>query len=224
VADSGSLELPLLRGERVTLRPLTEADLDVLVVTLADPSVQRWWGTVEGPEELREDLRHDGCAFAIEVEGTVAGWLGVAEEETPDYRHAALDLALGAAWQDRGLGSEALRTVIRWLIEARGHHRFTIDPTVANVRAVRAYAAVGFKPVGVMRRYERGPDGRWEDGLLMDLLAHELVDAPRRRRSPGAPSPTRRSSSSRRSRGLRRSRARGPTSARSAPSPSCGPA
>jgi aminoglycoside 6'-N-acetyltransferase len=29
--------------------------------------------------------------------------------------------------------------------------------------------------VGVMRQYERGADGSWHDGLLMDLLAAELV-------------------------------------------------
>jgi aminoglycoside 6'-N-acetyltransferase len=28
--------------------------------------------------------------------------------------------------------------------------------------------------VGVMRAYERGDDGTWHDGLLMDLLAGEL--------------------------------------------------
>jgi aminoglycoside 6'-N-acetyltransferase len=28
----------------------------------------------------------------------------------------------------------------------------------------------------VMRRYERGSDGTWHDGLLMDLLAEEFVD------------------------------------------------
>jgi aminoglycoside 6'-N-acetyltransferase len=168
-------ELPELRSERLTLRPLTEEDLDRLVVILADASVRRWWGTVAGPDELREDLRHDGTAFAIHVDGAVAGWLGISEEATPDYRHVALDIALGPKHQDRGLGSEALRTVVRWLIAARGHHRFTIDPAVANERAIRAYAAVGFRPVGVMRRCERGPDGAWEDGLLMDLLADELV-------------------------------------------------
>ncbi len=26
-----------------------------------------------------------------------------------------------------------------------------------------------------MRRYERGPEGDWHDGLLMDILAEELV-------------------------------------------------
>jgi aminoglycoside 6'-N-acetyltransferase len=168
--------LPQLQSERLMLAPLSEADLDRLVVILADDSVRRWWGTTDGPDELRADLRHDGegTAFAIHVDGEVAGWLGIAEETTFDYRHVALDIALGPQHQDRGLGPEALRTVIRWLIAERGHHRFTIDPAVANERAIRAYAAVGFRPVGVMRRYERGPTGAWEDGLLMDLLAEEL--------------------------------------------------
>jgi aminoglycoside 6'-N-acetyltransferase len=168
--------LPELRSERLTLTPLSAEDLDRLVVILADDSVQRWWGTVEGPDELREDLRHDGTAFAIHADGVVAGWLGISEETTPDYRHVALDIGLGPDHQDRGLGPEALRTVIRWLIGERGHHRFTIDPAMANEHAIRAYAAVGFRPVGVLRRYERGPNGTWEDGLLMDLLAEELVE------------------------------------------------
>ncbi len=69
-----------------------------------------------------------------------------------------------------------MRTVARWLLEVRGHHRITIDPAAANVHAIRAYAKVGFRPVGVMREYERGPDGTWHDGLLMDLLRGELTD------------------------------------------------
>jgi aminoglycoside 6'-N-acetyltransferase len=63
---------------------------------------------------------------------------------------------------------------VRYLLEERGHHRLTIDPAVANERAVRAYERVGFRPVGVMRQYSRSPDGTWHDGLLMDLLASEF--------------------------------------------------
>ena len=63
----------------------------------------------------------------------------------------------------------------RYLIEERGHHRLTIDPAADNAPAIRAYEKVGFRPVGVMRSYERGPDGTLHDGLLMDLLADELV-------------------------------------------------
>src|SRR6185295_11085520 len=41
--------------------------------------------------------------------------------------------------------------------------------------AITGYRKVGFRPVGVMRQYERGPEGEWHDGLLMDLLAGELT-------------------------------------------------
>jgi aminoglycoside 6'-N-acetyltransferase len=124
---------------------------------------------------LRKDLRNDGTAFAIDVDGELAGWLGFEEENDPDYRHAALDVFLAPESQGRGLGRAALALVARWLFEERGHHRITIDPASSNRRAIRAYEAVGFRPVGVMRRYERGADGTWQDNLLMDLLAEELV-------------------------------------------------
>jgi aminoglycoside 6'-N-acetyltransferase len=60
------------------------------------------------------------------------------------------------------------------LADERGHHRFTIDPSAQNDRAIKASERVGFKPVGLLRRYERGPDGSFHDGLLMDLLIEEL--------------------------------------------------
>ena len=44
-----------------------------------------------------------------------------------------------------------------------------------NEHAIRAYARVGFRPVGLMRDYERGPDGTYHDGMLMDLLANDLT-------------------------------------------------
>ena len=70
--------------------------------------------------------------------------------------------------------SESLTEHSTHLFEERGHHRLTIDPAAANERAIRAYERVGFRRVGIMRAYERGPDGVWHDGLLMDLLRGEL--------------------------------------------------
>jgi aminoglycoside 6'-N-acetyltransferase len=96
------------------------------------------------------------------------------EETDPMYRHASIDIAIVAAGQGRGVGSEAVRTVARWLIGARAHHRLIIDPSAENDRAIATYTKVGFRPVGVMRSYERWRDGSWHDGLLMDLLADEL--------------------------------------------------
>jgi aminoglycoside 6'-N-acetyltransferase len=113
-------------------------------------------------------------SLAIELDGEVIGLVEICEEDEPQYRHAGLDITLRSDLLGRRLGRESLRVVIDHLVRERGHHRFTIDPAAANERAIRCYAAVGFKPVGVLRRHERTPDGTWRDGLLMDLLADEL--------------------------------------------------
>lgn len=165
-----------LKGERVTLRPLEAADVPRLAEIADEPEVARWWlGVSEsdllelaGPDE-------ETFVFAVELEGGLIGLAQVGEELEPDYRHANIDLFLTAARHGQGLGADTVRTLARWLFEGRGHHRITIDPAVANERAIRSYERLGFKRVGVMRRYERGPDGEWHDGLLLDLLPEELA-------------------------------------------------
>jgi aminoglycoside 6'-N-acetyltransferase len=166
--------VPVLDAAGVTLRPLTEDDVERLAEIVAAPGVREWWGTPDPPEREREGLRNHGAAFAVEADGELAGWVGFNEESEPDYRHASLDIALAPPHQGRGLGPAALRAAIAWLAEERGHHRFTIDPALENERAIRAYSKVGFRPVGIMRRAERWADGDWHDSLLMDLLAEEL--------------------------------------------------
>ena len=74
-----------------------------------------------------------------------------------------------------GIGPDAMRTLIAWLIDARGHHRLTVDPAAVNARAIHVYEKLGFRPVGVLRRYERATGGEWRDALLMELLAEEFV-------------------------------------------------
>jgi aminoglycoside 6'-N-acetyltransferase len=167
---------PVLRGDRMVLRPVGAEDLEPLTALLTEPAVARWWHTWD-EEKVRRDLieEDEEAVLAIEVGGEVAGLLLVYEEQEPMYRHAALDIAIATAHQGEGLGPEALRLAISHLIDERGHHRFTIDPAAATARAIRAYARLGFRPVGVMRRYERHADGEWHDSMLMDLLADELL-------------------------------------------------
>ena len=167
------MPLPTLQGESVTLRPLADADLEPLADIIREPSVARWWGESDEPERLRENLLMDGDAWAIEHDGELVGWLGFTEETEPEYRSVGVDVSLTERSQGRGLGPDAIRTAIRWFANERGHHRFTIDPNAANERAIKAYAAVGFKPIGITRRSEL-VDGEWTDGLLMDLLIDEL--------------------------------------------------
>jgi aminoglycoside 6'-N-acetyltransferase len=114
--------------------------------------------------------------FVVEVGASVAGLVQYSEEMDPMYLHAGIDIFLDPAVQRRGLGREAVRTLARYLFSVRGHHRIVIDPAAQNHQAISAYAAVGFRTVGVMREYERNPDGTgWHDGLLMELLVSELT-------------------------------------------------
>ena len=174
---TGPRPLPVLQGERVLLRPVREDDAAALLALLSEPGVAAWWPGWDA-ERVRRDLIGEQeweVVMVIEVESAPAGMLPVGEEEEPDYRHAGLDIFLATEHQGAGLGPHALRLAARWLTDERGHHRLTIDPACANVRAIRAYHTIGFRPVGIMRRYERGPDGAWHDALLMDLLAEELT-------------------------------------------------
>jgi aminoglycoside 6'-N-acetyltransferase len=160
-----------LRGPRVVLRPLRPQDVQVLAAIAAEPAVARWWGEVPEAELQAKAVGEDDVsALAVEVEGAVVGMLQIHEERDPDYRHAGIDMFLAGPVQGRGLGREALSLAVEHLIGERGHHRITIDPAADNERAIRCYEAVGFRRVGVMHAYERGSDGTFHDGVLMELV------------------------------------------------------
>ncbi|MGH3111715.1 MAG: GNAT family N-acetyltransferase [Gaiellaceae bacterium] len=164
-----------MQGENVALRPLGIDDVERIVEIQAEPGVARWWG----PPDY-DDLRRKAAgsseekAFAIEADGELVGLIEFVEENEPDYRHAGIDLFLAERARGSGLGSDAVRTLARYLTRERGHHRLTIDPSAENAAAITAYEKVGFRRVGVMREYERSPDGTWHDGVLLDVLAQEL--------------------------------------------------
>jgi aminoglycoside 6'-N-acetyltransferase len=166
-----------LRGDRVVLRPLAEADVERIVELGADPEVERWWRGLTREHVLKKARGADEgvVVFAILADGELAGMIQYWEELDEEFRHAGMDLFLGAQYHGRGLGTDAVRTMARHLIHDRGHHRLTIDPAAHNERAIRSYEKAGFKRVGVMREYWLDPDGVWRDGLLLDMLASELA-------------------------------------------------
>jgi aminoglycoside 6'-N-acetyltransferase len=157
--------------QNLVLRPLAKGDEAELLRIHRTVEVARWWDL---PDEGFPWDEPESTRFTIEIDGAVAGLIQFWEEPEPKYRHAGIDLFLDPALHGRGVGTEAIRRVVRHLIDERGHHRVTIDPATENVAAIRSYEKVGFRPVGVMRRHERDVDGRgWHDSLLMDLLAGE---------------------------------------------------
>jgi aminoglycoside 6'-N-acetyltransferase len=152
------------------LRELRPGDDAELLRIHRAPAVARWWGEPDEGFPWSDDP--EGHRLVIDLDGRVAGMTEYHEEPEPRYRHASIDLFLDPSLHGRGLGPEALRQLVRHLIDERGHHRITIDPAASNTAAIRAYEKAGFARVGVMRDYERDPDGLgWHDAVLMELVA-----------------------------------------------------
>ena len=162
-----------MREGRVALRPLEPGDTAELLALHETPAVREWWGApAEGFPASDEP---DSTRFAILVDERVAGMIQYGEEDEPDYRHATIDIFLDPSLHGQGLGTLALRLLVRHLIDERGHHRITIDPASENAAAIRSYEKAGFRPIGLMEAAWRDEGGNWRDTLLMELVERGAI-------------------------------------------------
>ena len=163
-----------LHGDRVTLRRAQPSDIDEMVAIRQTPEVRSRWRGTNLREEFLEDVHStDTHLFAIIADGEIVGGIQWSEETDPDYRHATIDIYVHPHMHGQGIGPDAVRTLVNDLFTRHSHHRLSIDPAADNLPAIRCYTKVGFRPVGTLRRYERGEDGQWHDALLMDMLADD---------------------------------------------------
>ena len=77
--------LPVLRGERVLLRPVRDDDAAPLLAMLVEPEVARWFGRWDEARVRRDPIapQDDEMVLAIEVDGAVAGVLLWARRSSP---------------------------------------------------------------------------------------------------------------------------------------------
>ena len=168
---------PTLTGRHVTLRPLREGDADDLRRIHATPEVTEWWGPLE--DEFPFSDEPETTRMCIVVAGRTAGMIQYGEEPEEDYRHAWIDIFVDPAVHGRGIGTDALETLIEHVFTDLGHHRITIDPAVDNPAAVRCYEKAGFRRVGVMESSWLDPHTQqWRDAILMELVRLPRRDSP----------------------------------------------
>ncbi len=176
----------VLHGDGVTLRPLIEGDADDLLRMLTEPAVAQWWEGYDRARVLDELIAEgEGASFGIlvpadGVEGEagaerLVGMIQYYEQDDPDYRHAGVDLFVDPTIHRSGVGRRAVVTLVRHLADDLGHHRVIVDPSERNERSVAFFESLGFRRVGVLRRYERRADGAWADNVLLELLVDELI-------------------------------------------------
>lgn len=159
-------EDPVLVGERVRLRPARDADARDFVRWAAVPEFA-WmqWGRSPGrfpdPDAaaafMARFVEPDGRLFVIEHEGRPVGFANY-RDWRPKPRSAEIGIGIGepSLWS-RGLGRDALSTLVRHLVEDLGAHRISLSVLSYNDRAIASYKACGFEVEGVER-----------DGVLTD--------------------------------------------------------
>ena len=169
----------------VSLRPIAEGDLPDLLRWRQDPEVAEFWD--EAPADLDECRReffdtdvNPVWRFVIEWQGRGVGHIQYHHPyaDTDYLWTAGIDIFIGEAEaRNRGVGTEAVRTMIAYLFEVKRVHRVTIDPEVANGRAIRSYQKAGFRLDGVVRHNDRFSDGRYIDTQFMSILEEEWPEA-----------------------------------------------
>ena len=167
-----------IQGPRLRLRPITPADAAAFARWLSDPEVVASFGrppddSVETPSDEAASAGLPGWTFVIEDRGRPIGGIEYFHDRPGAPWSAGIDIFIGEPdARDRGLGTEALRTLLQYLFETKGLKRVTIDPEPSNRRAVRAYEKAGFRVDGILRRHMR-IDGRWADIAFMSILDEE---------------------------------------------------
>ena len=140
-----------VQGRLTTVRPATEADVELLVRWHADPDVARYWdGETFTADEVRAGLRRERVdPFIVEAGGEPVGYVQ-AWWEAGGPRRGGIDMFLIPSARGRGLGPDAAFALARHLRDACGWRRVTVDPYLWNDAAIRAWRQAGF--VDVERR------------------------------------------------------------------------
>lgn len=151
-------------GEKVTLLPATPEHKQLCFewATRSD-ATPFWYGERYGdeiPDEaaffddwkdhyFEEEEPQRGRLFLIEAEGE---WIGMVNYNTLDDKELELDILIASdRHKGRGYGSDALKTLTRFLHREYGLSAFRIHAIADNPRAIRAYEKAGFSTDEVYR-------------------------------------------------------------------------
>ena len=171
-------------GRLVRLRAIeAEADAPAFLRWFTDLEVTEFLATryprslASMTERLRgwSEISFASARFVIERLDTGAPiGLAALRDATPEERDAELDLIVGekSAWGG-GFGTDTMRTLCRVGFDEMNLHRIHLYVFTDNAPAIAIYRKVGFGEEGLVRHafWKRG---RWQDALLMGLLAGEL--------------------------------------------------
>ncbi|MGH2377730.1 MAG: GNAT family N-acetyltransferase [Candidatus Limnocylindria bacterium] len=167
---------PVLKGEKVTLRPPDETDAARFVEWFADQEVTRYLA-VTFPlslEQEKEFLKKIGEAkdvvwWVIEAEGKTIGGVGIHQIDWIDSR-AITGIVIGdkTCWR-RGYASEAMALRTAYAFRQLNLHKLSSGAFMENEASKRALMKAGYREIGVEREH-LWREGRWHDHWRCEVL------------------------------------------------------
>ncbi len=176
---------PIIRGERVYLRPAERSDLATFVRWLNEADTVRYLGMVAPMSLASEDRWFEGLlerqgkrdfhfVICLLADGRPIGTAGLHQVDH-EAGSAAFGIAIGdEADRNQGHGTDALRAICDFGFGSLRLERIYLDVFAPNERAVRSYERAGFVREGTQRR-AHFTDGRFEDVHRMSQLRAEWL-------------------------------------------------
>ena len=177
--------LPTIDASRVTLRWISEGDVDAFYAIYSNPEVMRYWSTPplanrEAAVNLINKIQEDWQRRVILKWGiarrTDDQLIGSVTLFNLDFNHrrAEIGYALGRAHWGKGYMNEALMALLKYAFEVLDLHRIEADVDPRNAASIKTLERLGFQREGYLR--ERWQTyGEIQDAFFYGLLRQEWV-------------------------------------------------
>jgi RimJ/RimL family protein N-acetyltransferase len=174
--------LPTLSGIKATVRKVRVEDCEGFFALKGDPEIHEMFGgsrdtfrltTRETAEATVKRLSEHPFAWVIEHAFKVIGEARLDRVDMQDRRASFAIGILDPQCLGKGIGTEAMRLVLRFAFDQLKLHRVSLRVLAYNHRAIRSYQKCGF----VIEGYEREAawvNGQWHDDVIMGLLDREF--------------------------------------------------
>ncbi len=172
--------LPTIDARRISLRWISEDDVDALYTVFSDPEVMRYWSTPPLADKnaaltLLGEI-HDGFKRRTLLKWGIArnadnALIGTTTLFNLDFsnRRAELGYGLGRAHWGHGYMQEALNALLAFAFEVLDFRRIEADVDPRNIASIRTVERLGFQREGYLRE-------RWQvNGEIQDTLFYGLL-------------------------------------------------
>jgi RimJ/RimL family protein N-acetyltransferase len=180
------VDVPVLRGERVLLRPVAPQDRDARQRLGFDADIERGYGVVRESGPMTDEEADDWyaamvatatdpsrMAWVVEAQSSLAGMAFLQGIREVDAKARFAIGLFSPELTGRGLGGEATRLVLAHAFGPMALHRVDLRVLDFNHRAIAMYRRCGFVVEGRERGSCRMGDA-WVDDVMMGVLVDEF--------------------------------------------------